>query len=212
MKFRLSRRLMFSAFCSVVLAAGSAGIWTVAPGFAQSSLSPNAFLANPAQILTQNQEGGPQLVSLIRTLAAADPSTLPAILGLLANASKDQKAAIGAGLAQAARIVLRTNPVYANDIQQAIAKTKDQDVVLAFTAASGDQPTGATGGAGGAAGSSGGSGGQTSPLNGPATSTGSAQSIGSAGVNTGPFSITSSVSGASTTTSGTTGISNSVSP
>jgi hypothetical protein len=209
MKIRLSRRLMFSAFFSVVLA-GQASIWTAAPGFAQSSLSPNAFLANPMQILTQNQDGGPQLVSLIRTLAAGDPSTLPAILGLLATATKDQKAAIGAGLAQAARIVLRTNAVYANDIQQAIAKTKDQDVVLAFTAASGDQPTGATGG--GAAGSSGGSGGQTSPLNGPATSTGPAQSIGSAGINTGPFSITSSVSGASSTTSGTTGISNSVSP
>jgi hypothetical protein len=211
MRFRLSRRSMFSAFCSVVLA-GSASICMVAPGFAQSSLSPSAFLANPTQILTPNQDGGPQLVSLIRTLAAADPSALPAILGLLANATKDQKAAIGAGLAQAARIVLRTNPVYANDIQQAIAKTKDQDVVLAFTAASGDQPTGATGAAGGAAGSSGGSGGQTSPLNGPATSSGPAQSIGSAGVNTGPFSITSSVSGVSSTTSGTTGISNSVSP
>jgi len=180
---------------------------------AQTSLTPSAFETNPGQALTQNENGGPQLAALVRNLTIGDPATLAAIIGLLPNANKDQKAAIAAGLAQAAKIELRTNPVFANDIQQAIAKTKDQDVVLAFAAASGDQPIGAIGGGGGLGG---GSGGQTSSTNGGSSGGGSFQSIGSPGVNTGNFTISSSVSGTSgttgSTTSGTNAISNSVSP
>jgi hypothetical protein len=176
------------------------------------ALTPAAFETDPGQVLTQNANGGPQLATLVRSLAVSDPATLSAIIGLLPNANKDQKAAIAAGLAQAAKIEIRINPAFANDIQQAIAKTKDQDVVLAFAAASGDQPIGATGGGGPA----GGSGGQTSSTNGGSSGGGSLQSIGSSGVNTGNFAISSSVSGTSGTTgstsSGTNAISNSVSP
>ena len=152
-----------------------------------------AFSGNPSDMLRNFPEGGSHMLGQVRDLAASDPATLPLILGLIANANKDQKAAIGAGLAQAARICVRTDQAYATEIQQAIAQTKDQDVVLAYAGMAGDQPTGSTG-----AGFSGGAaGGQTNPLAGTPTGTGGPQGIGNAGVNTGQFTITSSVTGTS---------------
>jgi hypothetical protein len=111
-------------------------------------------------------------------------------LNQLANANKDQKSAIGAGLAQAAKIVVRTNPGFATEIQQAILNTKDQDVVLAFAAGAGDRPIGA---AGGGAGAGGASGGQTSPLSFFAGGAGGPAGIGGPATNTPFFSYTSSV-------------------
>jgi len=158
-----------------------------------SAAAAAAFLANPGQVLQQNPTGGQQLVSRIRDLAVADPATLQSILQLLATANKDQKVAIGAGLAQAAKIVVRTNQAYATQIQQAILDTKDQDVVLAYAAAAGDTATGAAGGAGAAGG--GAVGGQTNSISTGGTGGGTAQSIGGGGVQTGSFSMTSSVGG-----------------
>ncbi|WP_445216154.1 hypothetical protein ACKWRH_28065 [Bradyrhizobium sp. Pa8] len=180
---------------------------------AQPSLSSVDFQSNPGGVLERNKDGGAILLTLIRNLAVDDPATLSSILTLLSTANKDQKLAIGAGLAQAAKIVVVSNPTYASEIQQAIARTKDQDVVLAFAAASGDQPTGETGAGGGAGGDAGGgSGGQTGSTN-RSFGTPSVQSIGQGGVTTGNFSISSAVSSASAPSSNTTSrISNSVSP
>ena len=77
-----------------------------------AQLSPQAvsqFLANPGQTLQQFPNGGAQLVSFIRNLALSNPDTLPVIISLLANASKDQQAAIGAGLGRAAQASLQNN-------------------------------------------------------------------------------------------------------
>src|SRR5436305_14502950 len=63
----------------------------------------NDFVANAGQMLQQNPNGGAQMIARIRDLAASNPSTLQAIMGLVATANKDQKVAIGTGLAQAAR-------------------------------------------------------------------------------------------------------------
>lgn len=166
---------------------------------AQQSLTVSNFNANPTQLLTQNPSGGAQLVSAIRNVAVSDETALSAILNLLSAANKDQKIGIAAGLAQAAKVVLKANPAYANEIQQAIAKTKDQELVLAFTAASGDQATGSTGAGGGAPG--GASGGQTTGLSGPGGGGGPAQPIGQPGVNTGLFTMSSSVTGVSSSVS-----------
>jgi hypothetical protein len=87
-----------------------------------------AFLADPGQLLAEYPNGGAQ----IRDLAVANPVVLLPILSLLSNANKYQKFAIGNGLAQAAKLVLRTNQPYASDIQDAVARTKDQEVVLAY--------------------------------------------------------------------------------
>jgi hypothetical protein len=96
-----------------------------------------AFLNDPPRIIRENPRGGAQLVAEVRDLALSDPATLQPILGLLPEANKGQKAAIAAGLAWAARVSTRSNPDYANKIQQAVAQTKDQDFILAYTVAMG---------------------------------------------------------------------------
>jgi hypothetical protein len=172
---------------------------------AQQQLSPqviSAFTNDPAGFLKQYPEGGAQFISRIRDLVASDPTTLDPILKLIGDATKDQKTAIGAALAQAARICVRTDQAFATDIQQAIAQTKDHDVVLAFTSTSGDQPTGAVGG--GAGGAGGGTGGQTNPLVSTLTYTGPAQRIGNDPTPTPLFTYTSSVTGTSGTSTTTT--------
>jgi hypothetical protein len=192
------------AFCFAIL---GLSIGSVQCAWAQSArpAAENAqivrnFLQDTAQLLRQNPVGGGNMVAQIRDLAVADPTTLQPILNMLANATKEQKSAIGSGLAQAARIVVRTNQAYATEIQESIAKTKDQDVVLAYAATAGDQPIGAVGGA---AAGGGASGGQTAALNGGFRGGGGLENIGSGGVNTGQFSISSSVSGISGTTGNT---------
>jgi hypothetical protein len=150
-------------------------------------LNATAFSTNPSQVLLQNPNGGLELASQIRDLAVADPTLLDKIMGLLETANKSQKAAIGSGLSQAAKIVVRTNQAYATQIQEAIAKTKDEDVVFAFTS---DVAIGAA--AGGAA-SGGASGGQTNAI-GANGGGGSLAGIGGPGTATMGFSLNSSVS------------------
>jgi hypothetical protein len=203
----VSRVLPRLAGISVVALALTSGL--TAAVLAQSTTLPQSqtvgvqtFLANPIALLNQNPKGGPTLISQIRDLAVADPSTLDRILGLLSNANKDQKTAIASGLAQAAKIVVKTNAPYATRIQLAIADTKDQDVVLAYSAAAGEAPIGAAGGGGGGGGggaSGGASGGQTNSLPSAPTGTGTAQAINGSSTPTGQFSYTSSVSGNGTT-------------
>jgi hypothetical protein len=157
----------------------------------------SAFVADPSQLLQQYPNGGPQMISQIRDLAASDPATLWRILALSATANKEQKQAIGAGLGQAARICVRTDQAYANDIQQAIAQTKDQEIVLAYTGIAGDQPTGPVGAAGGAVG------GQTNALFGGPTGTGAPQNIPGGSSPTFPFGVTGGVTGGGGTTTNT---------
>jgi hypothetical protein len=153
-------------------------------------LNAAAFSANPGQVLQQNPNGGPELAAQIRDLAVADPVLLDKIMGLLETANKSQKSAIGSGLSQAAKIVVATNQAYATQIQEAIAKTKDEDVVFAFTS---DVATGAA--AGGAA-SGGASGGQTNAI-GANGGGGSLAGIGGPGTATMSFSVNSSVTSGS---------------
>jgi catechol 2,3-dioxygenase-like lactoylglutathione lyase family enzyme len=97
-------------------------------------ISATVFLADPDQILLENPDGGARLAVEVRDLALSDPTTLQSILGLLPKASKAQKAAIGAGLAQAARVSARSNPGYAKEIQQAVVRTKDGELIEAYDA------------------------------------------------------------------------------
>lgn len=161
------------------------------------------FKANPEQLLSQYPNAGAELVSRIREIAINDPTALDTIIGLLAKASKDQKVAIASGLAQAARVMVRTNQPYATRIQQAIADTKDLDVVAAYAAASGDVAIAAAGGAG--AGSAGAAGGQTNGLGtGGGPGGGGIEAINGNSVNTGQFGFTSSVGGGGSSSTSTT--------
>ena len=198
---------------SILAVAISFGALMSVPAMAQRvGASPQAvttFLSNPSDLMTRSPNGGAEMVSAIRDLVTADPATLQPVLNLLANATKEQKTAIGSALAQAAKIVVRTNPALATEIQQAILNTRDQDVVLAFAAGAGDVPIGAGGGAG--AGGGGASGGQTNPLQ-FGSGGGTAQTIGQGGTNTPNFSYTSSVAGLGNTPTANSAISAAVSP
>src|SRR5882757_5424961 len=65
------------------------------------------FLNHPSELLAKSPHGGAGFVAAVRDLVAANPATLQPVLHLLANANKNQKSAIGAGLAQAARLVVK---------------------------------------------------------------------------------------------------------
>jgi hypothetical protein len=147
---------------------------------AQQQLPPQAvadFLANPAALLAQYPNGGPQLISRIRDLVASDPGSPPgtdnsvvnALGALFANASPEQKANIGAGMGQAAKIcvgVAQTLPsgspqqqAYLNYINAiAAAANGDNAVRVAYTAVAGDVALGGTGGGAGGGGGGGGGG------------------------------------------------------
>ncbi|MGN1287330.1 MAG: hypothetical protein ACI4XG_12210 [Bradyrhizobium sp.] len=204
--FTFERSGGFSALAVVAMLAlaapGGAAMAQTQGGLIQLSQAVTNFKANPEQLLTQFPNAGVELTSRARDFALNDPTSLDPLIALLAKASKDQKTAIAAGLAQAARIVVRSNQPYATRIQQAIADTKDLDTVMAFAAASGDTGTAATGAGG--AGSAGASGGQTSAIGATGARAGALEAINGNSVNTGIFSFTSSVSSSGNTTTGTT--------
>jgi hypothetical protein len=116
---------------------------------AASALNSTGFLANPDQILVRNPNGGARLIEEVRGLAISDPATLQPILGLLPKANKDQTAAIAVGLAEAAKLFVRTNPKYAIEIQLAVDRTRNQELILVYEAETREQTTPATAGRGG---------------------------------------------------------------
>jgi hypothetical protein len=112
------------------------------------------FLADPAALLTQYPNGGPALIVQVRNLAASDPATLTALVGLLASANSDQATAIGTGLGQVAQMAVRTDQSYANDIQVAVVTSRSDTALASFKAVVGGdiQLAATSGGAGGSGG------------------------------------------------------------
>jgi hypothetical protein len=214
--------------CGLVLAAllGTAGHGQAACYSATQQLPAQVtsdFNGSPGQLLTQYANGGAQMISRIRDLAASNPATLQAIVGLIATANKDQKTAIGSGLAQAARICVPPNQAVdpANqqfgsvDIPAAITQANDADVKTAYLAILGDVAlaAGATGGGGGTGGGAGSGGIGGSP--GAGGGNGGSATFSSFSARTSPFTYSPSTSGggsASVTTNTTTTITRSVSP
>jgi len=149
--------LNFRTFQCAILGAAIAGcaLAPLSPAMAAVYSSQQAlpaqtvqqFLANPAALLTQYPNGGPAMITEIRNLAASDPATLKALVGLLASANSDQASAIGTGLGQVAVMAVRTDPSFANDIQGAVVTSQNDSALVAFKAAVGGdiQLTAATG-------------------------------------------------------------------
>lgn len=111
----------------------------------------STFLVSPTSLLTENPNGGLPLSSRVRALAGSSSATIDAILALVDQANVDQKAAIGSGLARAARACAATNPEYAALIQEKVAGASSAELVTAFLAASNEVQTAALGGLTGAA-------------------------------------------------------------
>lgn len=189
------RRFLALAVVGGLMATTSLTV-AVQPARAQDAAAVSAFLADPQSLLKKYPNPNPNdpndpMVTMVKGLAIANPQTLLSLLSLLPNTTKESKQALGKGLAAAAAAVVSTNPNYANDIMQAITRTRDRELVLAATSGN------PTGGVGGGAGSGGAVGGQTNSTFTQPTQTGPASYIGGGAVPTGPFSYTSSVVGAS---------------
>ena len=117
---------LVSALLGVALAgspaaAVSAGAAVYSPQQALPAQTIQQFLADPAALLAQYPNGGPQLIARVRDLAASDSATLNALIGLLATANPNQSTAIGTALGQVALMAVKTDQAYANQIQEAIA-------------------------------------------------------------------------------------------
>lgn len=134
------------------------------------------FLANPKALLAQYPNGGPDLVKAVQDLAASDPSTLNALVGLLSNANPQQAQAIGTALGNVAKLAVNTDQNYAAQIQVAVVVANNDSALSAFNAVIGGdiQLTAVTGGVGGGGGGGGGptttpnftgTGGTSNPLN-----------------------------------------------
>jgi hypothetical protein len=123
----------------------------------QQAMSPQAvqqFLSNPAALLTQYPNGGAQMITAVRDLAASDPQTLDALIGLLKTATPDQASAIGTALGQVALMAVGPDQAYAIQIQTVVASSGNTSALVAFSAVvGGDIKLAATGngGAGGGA-------------------------------------------------------------
>jgi len=115
-----------------------------------------AFLKSPDSLLEQFVTGGLPMSTRVRSLAGSSPDTLDPILALVPKANIQQIAAIGAGLARAARALTTINPEYAALIQEKIVKLNDDGLSVAFVTATGEVQTAALGAGGGGAGAGGG--------------------------------------------------------
>jgi hypothetical protein len=159
---------------------------------------------NPARIFLDasgNTLTVAALISAVRDLTVADKNALKPIVEALKLASTEEKSAIGTGLGQAAQALLKTDPPFAAEIQQALAASGDSAAILAFAAVTGNVPIGATGGGAGGAGGAGSSagGGGASGGGGGGGGTGS----GGGGSSTQAVSFTSTTPSITTTTTTT---------
>ena len=116
------------------------------------------FKANPQGLLTTYASAGLPLSTEVRSLVLTDPSLVEALITVANGANDAQKAAIGAGLAEAARVLAATNPQLAAQIQGDVAQSGLGILVTAFIAASNATQTAAVGGASGEGGGGGGGG------------------------------------------------------
>ena len=131
------------------------------PGQTLPAQTVQQFLADPAALLTQYPHGGPDMIKAVRDLAASDPGTLNALLGLISKANPEQATAIGTALGDVAKLAVTGDPNYAAQIQVGMSLANNDSALVAFNAVIGGdiQLTAVTGGAGG-----GGGGGPTSTI------------------------------------------------
>ena len=114
------------------------------------------FKADPQSLLTTYASAGLPLSTRVRSLVLTDPSLVATLIDVAKSGNDAQKSAIGAGLAEAARILAATNPQLAAQIQLAVAQSGLGPLITAFIAGSNATETAAVGGGeGGGAGTGG---------------------------------------------------------
>lgn len=200
----VNSKVAAGAVCSVLLV----GCFGISSAFAQSSEPPamtpvsltnvQAFLAAPESLLQKYPFGGISMATEVRNLVVSDGSTIDALVALAKTAGPSQKSAIGAGLAQAARALVATQPDLAAAIQQKVAESGDQQLTTAFVAGSSTVQTAAI--SPGAIGGTPGTGGaiNAGPIGGTGSNTGTAgngQGTSSTSNGNGGFSVSAGGSG-----------------
>jgi hypothetical protein len=119
------------------IAVASTGPATAAVYSSRQALSQEAiqsFLANPSGLLAQFPDGGALMITRVRDLAASDPATLNALIGLLKSANPQQATAIGTALGQVALMAVATDQPFAGEIQTDIAQAGNNSALVAFSA------------------------------------------------------------------------------
>jgi hypothetical protein len=155
--------------------AQAAGSGNALPSFAKLPDAAIAqFKSDPQELLRTYSSAGLLLSTEVRSLVLTDPGLVPLLLGVAKQGNDAQKAAIGAGMAEAARVLAAANPQLAAQIQLAVAQSDLGALITAFIAGSNATRTAATaggggGGGGGGSGSGGGDGGGSGGAVGGAT-------------------------------------------
>jgi hypothetical protein len=159
-------RHLIIGFATAVALSTSVSVASAAVYNAQQQLPSSVvdgFKSTPADLLKSYPDGGAQMISRVRDLAASDPATLASLVGLLKGPlSPAQQSAIVSGLAQAARLALTADQPYSTEIQEAMAKSENKAAADQFADLFKNVATGAGGGGGGAAGGGSGGGGPNS--------------------------------------------------
>lgn len=188
----------FAVLSSSVLAQG-AGTPPGQPSF--GTVTPDTiaqFKSNPHALLTTHASAGLPLATHARGLLLTDPKLIDSLILVAKDGNDAQQAAIGAGLAQASRILVRTDPQLAATIQQKVAQSGLSQLITAYIAGSNDIETAATGGGAGGGGGGGGGSGQVGGVSSGGGSGGS-----NTGTNAGATSTSTTNSFAGFTTGGT---------
>ena len=156
----------FATAVMLSTAATAAGAAVYSPQQQLPTSVVDVFKGAPSDLLKQYPDGGAQMISRVRDLAASDPTTLPMLVDLLKGTlTPSQQSAIVTGLAQVARLASRTDQAYYTEIQDAIAKAGNKEASDLYASLTGNIGTGAGaagGGGGGAGGGGTGAGGPTS--------------------------------------------------
>ncbi len=90
--------------------------------------------ADPFTLLSKFEEGGPPMANYIAAAVITDLSVVDPILSIAEKASPDQAAAIGAGLARAARALGAKNPKAAVMIAEKVSQSKNRRLRITFGA------------------------------------------------------------------------------
>ena len=153
------------ALC-IAFIAGPAAAACIAPPLSPEFV--NQFKSNPGQLIPKPDTDARTVEATARDLAGTDPALAQALVQIAKGARPRFKAAIAAGLAQAALACMSIDQQAALQIQQSVAAFPDGQFQALFAAVVGDLSTAATAAAESAASGSSGSVAVTNPNISPA--------------------------------------------
>jgi hypothetical protein len=126
----------FVALAAMAALAPSVAAQVATPPHALAKATIDRYDRDPQALLSDFSAGGLALASRVRAFVMSDHNAVATLLALARAGNDAQKAAIGAGLAEAAKVLERTDPKAADAIRQQVAQSGIDALVTAFIAAS----------------------------------------------------------------------------